>query len=132
MRENVVIRYKKDCPCPKVLYANTRSVLSKLEVIRVTIVERKIDCFVPIESWLTEFYNDELLNIDGFLSFRNDRLNRCGLVVVVLSFGLAIVFLLFLCQFAINRRIDTEIECVAVILRTSCMLHSFSACSYPK
>ena len=82
-------------------------------MIRASVNEKKIDCFVAVESCLKPYNSDELLDIDGFLCFRDDRLNRSGGGVVIwvrYSFQPSI--------FALNDK-PSGIECVGVILRSS-------------
>jgi hypothetical protein len=105
------------------LCANTRSVLPKLDLIRVYVNQNNIDCFISVESWLNNEHSDELLKLDGFLSFRDDRTNRTGGGVIVwvrLSFAPVSLPL---------PDKPSEIECVGVILRSSKIL--LVACYIP-
>jgi hypothetical protein len=92
-------------------------------MIRAFVGNKKIDCFVATESWLTPNHSDEFLSVDGFLPFRDDRSNRSGGGVIVWvrqSFNPSILILS-------DKPLD--IECVAVTLRSSCLL--LVACYIP-
>ena len=94
-----------------------------MDFIRTTVVDKKIDCYVAVESWLTKHHSDELLSIDGFLSFRDDRLKRCGGGVIIWTRH---------CFSPISLPISNkpeDIECAAVILRSSRIL--LLACYIP-
>ena len=85
-------------------------------MIRASVDKKNIDCFVAIESWLSSQHSDELLAVDGFLAFRDDRLHRSGGSVIVwvrYSFNPLILHL---------SDKPPSIECVAVILRTRLLL----------
>ena len=108
---------------PKLLCANTRSLLPKLDLIRVSVNQQNIDCFISVESWLNNEHSDELLKFDGFLSFRDDRANRTGGGVIVwVRYSFSPVY------FPLSDK-PSEIECVAIILRSSKIL--LVACYIP-
>ena len=85
--------------------------------------QKKIDCFVAVESWLTSNHSDDFLSIDGFLSFRDDRFQRSGGGVIAwVRYSFNPLFL------ELNDK-PSCIECVGVILRSCHLL--LIACYIP-
>jgi hypothetical protein len=63
---------------PKILCSNVRSVLPKIDEVRSTVLTKNVDIFVCTETWLNEKHTDDLISIDGFNCFRDDRNDRIG------------------------------------------------------
>jgi len=60
------------------LYANVRSVLSKIDELRHMLSVNSIDIFACSESWLSEKHHDNIVAIDGYKCFREDRQHKIG------------------------------------------------------
>ena len=63
--------------CLHILYLNARSLLSKLDELRVLCFVNKYDIVCVVESWLSQDIPDSELTIPGYFVFRKDR-NRHG------------------------------------------------------
>ena len=63
---------------PKILFANARSAVNKLDLISATISQQSIKCLAIAETWFNESHSEEMTSFSDFCCFRNDRLKRVG------------------------------------------------------
>ena len=66
------------CPCPSIFLTNARSVLPKLDELRLTTSLVNADIVIVTESWLTSLIDDDLLHLNHCDIFRCDRELRKG------------------------------------------------------
>ena len=50
----------------------------KFDEVRSTLISKDIDIFVCTETWLTEKHDVNVVAIDGYVCFRDDRRDRIG------------------------------------------------------
>lgn len=55
------------------MHINVRSLLSKIDALRIDIEGSNIDILCISESWLHKYISDNLVSIDGYQLYRNDR-----------------------------------------------------------
>ena len=63
---------------PKILFANARSAVNKLESISVTIQQQNIKCLALAETWFNNNHSVEMTQIPEYQCFRDDRCNKVG------------------------------------------------------
>lgn len=63
---------------PSFVYANVRSVFSKISELQLFISNKHFDIVSVTESWLTPDIPDCAINLPGYTAFRNDRIDRRG------------------------------------------------------
>lgn len=64
---------------PKILCANARSVVKKVDEVRTILLMEKIDIFACTESWLnSEKHDNSIVCIDGFQCVHDHRPYRVG------------------------------------------------------
>ena len=68
--------------CLRILYLNARSLLSKLDELRVLCLVNNYDIVCIVESWLSQDISDSELAITGYTIFRRDR-NRHGGGIII-------------------------------------------------
>lgn len=61
----------------KIAHLNSRSVLPKIDSIRLWMEERKFDIVTLSETWLHESIDNSMLDVGAFDIFRLDRARRC-------------------------------------------------------
>lgn len=69
---------KSSVKSPKILSANTRSVLNKLDEVHSTISSQKVDIFAACETWLHGNIHDNLVRLPNYRHYRDDRHSRVG------------------------------------------------------
>lgn len=57
----------------QIVHINIRSLLSKIDTLRIDLLESKIDVLCLTESWLHGRVADSMISIEGFQIVRNDR-----------------------------------------------------------
>ena len=57
---------------------NARSVFPKIDEIRTTLLNKRIDIFACCETWLNKDIDDQLVHVPGFSCHREDRRHRIG------------------------------------------------------
>ena len=62
----------------KICHLNIRSILPKIDDIRILMKESNIDVIAFTETWLSEGVTDDLIQIDGYKIYRNDRSHGNG------------------------------------------------------
>jgi len=60
-----------------IAHLNVRSLLPKIEEIKLMVKKSNFGVFAVSETWLTDSVPDEFVNIDGYRIYRNDR-ETCG------------------------------------------------------
>ena len=60
------------------MYANVRSILTKVDELRYTLFSNDIDIFACAESWLCGKHDDSVASIEGYNLFRRDRSHKMG------------------------------------------------------
>lgn len=63
---------------PRILTANIRSTINKLDEIYLTVSSRKYHIFAACETWLREDIPDQVIDFPNYQNFRCDRLTRAG------------------------------------------------------
>ena len=63
---------------PNIFYTNPRSVVSKIDEIYEVSRSNNIDLICITESWLTENIPDNCVSLEGFTTYRCDRVERKG------------------------------------------------------
>ena len=63
---------------PSILLLNARSLLNKLDELRVLVSSCSPDCIAVTETWLSCFTPDDSLTLDSYTLFRSDRHGRTG------------------------------------------------------
>lgn len=62
----------------QIVHINVRSLLSKIDTLRVDIIDSNIDVLCVTESWHHKGIGDIMVNIEGFQLCRNDRISGRG------------------------------------------------------
>lgn len=55
------------------VHLNVRSIINKIDLIRLLLTDSNIDCLCLTETWLKEIISNDLLYIEGYNVFRYDR-----------------------------------------------------------
>ena len=63
---------------PKLLFANARSAVNKLEFISSTLSQQNINCLALAETWFNESHSEDMTHFSDFSCFRDDRPNKIG------------------------------------------------------
>ena len=63
---------------PKILYANARSAVNKLELISCTADVKAIDCIAIAETWFNGNHSSAMTDLKNYTCFRDDRAGRIG------------------------------------------------------
>lgn len=71
--ETFNIDWVKQAKGLKIVHLNVRSLLAKLDEVKTTLLDGSIDIIVLSETWLHSQCSNELLDIDGFKLYRQDR-----------------------------------------------------------
>ena len=66
----------------KIGHLNIRSLLKKIDEIRILIHQNSFDILAISETWLSDKIPNELVNIPGFNVYRNDRPSHGGGVLI--------------------------------------------------
>ena len=69
----------------KVIHLSIRSIISKIDLLRVWIIQNTPDVITISESWLDSKTSDNEVNIDDYTLFRADRGSRGGGLVTYVS-----------------------------------------------
>ena len=81
---------------PLILYFNARSLLPKLDILRVLCAIHTSDCVCIVESWLNNYIKNSELCINGYDVVRLDRNRHGGGVLLyinsVLTHNIVVVF----------------------------------------
>ena len=64
--------------CPSVFLTNARSILPKMDELRLCVCSMKADIAIVTESWLTDDVSNDLLSVNNMNIFRCDRSSRKG------------------------------------------------------
>ena len=64
--------------CPSIFLTNARSILPKLDELRLSVTALDVQVVIVTESWLCSDVNDDLLRVANFELFRCDRQLRRG------------------------------------------------------
>ena len=64
--------------CPSIFLTNTRSILPKLDELRLCVTSMQADIVIVTESWLSNDVTDDLLSLNNMDIFRCDRILRRG------------------------------------------------------
>lgn len=106
--------------CPSVFLTNARSILPKLDELRLCVSSLKADIVFVTESWLTDDVADDLLSLNSMDIFRCDRiLRRGGGVCVWINSS-------FLPRVQLTSPSPSSIEFITV--RISCAAFSIICC----
>ena len=65
MRDRSKSRNQKEKP--KILLANTRSAVRKIEIISSILTRMNVDIFVATETWISYLHSDDFVSIAGWL-----------------------------------------------------------------
>ena len=63
---------------PKILFANARSAVNKLDVISTVALQQSIKCIAIAETWFNDGHSEDITHFSNFVCFRNDRSNGTG------------------------------------------------------
>ena len=96
---------------PKIMMANTRSAVLKLENIYSVIDKLHVDCFVACETWFSNQHSEDFTSFPGFSTFRCDRKGRIGGGVAIWSRGNLCVSPIII------HNVPAEIEMVGIVIR---------------
>ena len=64
------------------IHINVRSLIPKLDSIRIWVQQTYPDILILTESWLSGKIKDHLITLDGYNTFRVDRSTRGGVVAI--------------------------------------------------
>jgi len=67
-----------NCKGLKICHLNIRSLLPKIDEVKMLIKESNIDVLAISETWLSNIIPDSFVNIKGYNLYRKDRLNTMG------------------------------------------------------
>ena len=73
---------RKGNACFNIIYLNARSILPKIDELRVLCVSNSYDVICIVESWLSSDIDNTELSIPGFTIFRRDRSRHGGGIIV--------------------------------------------------
>ena len=73
---------RKGNACFNIIYLNARSILPKIDELRVLCVSNSYDVICIVESWLSSDIDNIELSIPGFTIFRRDRSRHGGGIIV--------------------------------------------------
>ena len=103
---------------PKIMMANTRSAVLKLENIYSVIDKLHVDCFVACETWFSNQHSEDFTSFPGFSTFRCDRKGRIGGGFAIWSRGNLCV------SSIIIHNVPAEFEMVGIVIRPDICLFS--------
>ena len=66
-------------------HLNVRSLVPKMDMLRIWAHSTDADVFVLSETWLSKSVSDKVINISGYNVFRSDRPNRGGGVAIYIK-----------------------------------------------
>ena len=69
----------------KILYANARSLLPKIDELRAVVYSDHPDIVCVVETWLSEEISNDEIFIEGYACFRHDRNRQGGGVCIYTS-----------------------------------------------
>ena len=62
----------------KIAHVNIRSIVGKIDELRLFMSNKSLDVLCVSESWLSENIDDSEVRIEGYVCVRKDRINRRG------------------------------------------------------
>lgn len=90
----------KSMPGLKIVHLNVRSLLPKMDMVRIWIESTDADIVIISETWLTKSITNEDINVHGYNVFRSDRPKKGGGVAIYVKsrFGASVVLSESLCK----------------------------------
>lgn len=67
------------------VHLNLRSLLPKMDMVRIWVKNTDADVLVISETWLNKSISDKVINIEGYNVFRIDRPKRGGGLVIYIK-----------------------------------------------
>jgi len=98
------------------IHMNVRSLLPKLDLVRILAENTSADVIVISETWLKKTVSDNAIDIDGYTVYRTDRPNRGGGVAIYVKDSLEVTVLL-------SESVVKKYELLALNLIVSKTLH---------
>ena len=117
-------------PLPTVLTANVNRAFSKLDDVKASVLSKNVHVFAATETWFNSVISDEIVGIDNFTLYRDDRSD--GRVGGGLVFGFApafrqCVWFLRFPSLAVNVFVYCSVASKCAFYAFMCLLHlSFS------
>ena len=68
-----MILSERETPLPTVLTANVNRAFSKLDDVKASVLSKNVHVFAATETWFNSVISDEIVGIDNFTLYRDDR-----------------------------------------------------------